>query len=183
MNGIKAKRRKNLRGKSPLSGDAAPGSQRLDRISWHLLELLQSDARATFAELGRRVGLSTPAVAERVKKLEESGVILGYHAQINPFKVGVAMQVIIRLAIEGGEPRVRELLKAVTQMPEIVHCHRVTGEDGFIFLADIMSIQHLSRLLERMFHFGRTSTMTVLSTVETRRNYVLEDLEALSRET
>ncbi len=155
---------------------------KLDQISWHILETLQTDARLSFAELGRRVGLSTPAVAERVRKLEDMGVILGYHAMIDPSKVGVSMQVIVRLTIDGGEQVVRRLMKEVQEMREIVQCYRVTGSDSFIIKADVMSIKHLDRLIEQLYHFGQTSTTTVLSTPVMRRNYMIHDLEALSRE-
>ncbi len=155
---------------------------KLDQISWHILETLQTDARLSFAELGRRVGLSTPAVAERVRKLEDMGVILGYHALIDPSKVGVSMQVIVRLTIDGGEQVVRRLMKEVQEMREIVQCYRVTGSDSFIIKADVMSIKHLDRLIEQLYRFGQTSTTTVLSTPVMRRNYMIHDLEALSRE-
>jgi Lrp/AsnC family leucine-responsive transcriptional regulator len=155
---------------------------KLDQISWHILETLQTDARLSFAELGRRVGLSTPAVAERVRKLEDMGVILGYHALIDPSKVGISMQVIVRLTIDGGEPIVKKLMKEVKEMREIVQCYRVTGSDSFILKADVMSIRHLDRLIERLYQFGRTSTTAVLSTPVMRRNYMIDDLDALSRE-
>lgn len=155
---------------------------KLDQISWHILETLQTDARLSFAELGRRVGLSTPAVAERVRKLEDMGVILGYHALIDPSKVGISMQVIVRLTIDGGEPVVRKLMTEVKEMREIVQCYRVTGSDSFILKADVMSIRHLDRLIERLYHFGRTSTTAVLSTPVMRRNYMIDDLNALSLE-
>jgi len=155
---------------------------KLDAISWHILETLQADARLSFAELGRRVGLSTPAVAERVRKLEDSGVILGYHALVDPFKVGISMQVIVRLAVDGGESMVRNLVKEMKEMREIVQCYRVTGSDGFILRADVMSIQHLDRLIERLYHFGQTSTTSVLSTPVMRRSYLVQDIEALRRD-
>jgi Lrp/AsnC family leucine-responsive transcriptional regulator len=158
------------------------GPAKLDQISWHILETLQADARLSFAELGRRVGLSTPAVAERVRKLEDAGVIVGYHAHVDPFKVGVSMQVIVRIAVDGGENNVRNLMKEIKEMREIVQCYRVTGSDGFILRADVMSIRHLDKLIERLYHFGQTSTTAVLSTPVLRRSYMIEDLEALSRE-
>jgi Lrp/AsnC family leucine-responsive transcriptional regulator len=128
------------------------------------------------------VGLSTPAVAERVRKLEDSGVILGYHALVDPFKVGISMQVIVRLAVDGGESMVRNLVKEMKEMREIVQCYRVTGSDGFILRADVMSIQHLDRLIERLYHFGQTSTTAVLSTPVMRRSYLVQDIEALRRD-
>ena len=155
---------------------------KLDPISWHILEILQADARLSFAEVGRRVGLSTPAVAERVRKLEDAGVILGYHALVDPEKLGISMQVIIRLVIHGGESTVRKLLAEVKTMREVMQCYRVTGSDSFILKADVISIQHLDRLIERLFRFGETSTTTVLSTPVKRRNYMIDDMQELTRE-
>jgi Lrp/AsnC family leucine-responsive transcriptional regulator len=155
---------------------------KLDPIAWHILEILQTDARLSFAEIGRRVGLSTPAVAERVRKLEEAGVILGYHALVDPVKLGISLQVIIRLTIHGGETTVKKLLKEVKTMREVRQCYRVTGSDSFILKADVVSIQHLNRLIERLFHFGETSTTTVLSTPVMRRNYMIDDMQELAQE-
>jgi Lrp/AsnC family transcriptional regulator, leucine-responsive regulatory protein len=161
---------------------AMVSAAKLDPISWNILEILQADARVSFAELGRRVGLSTPAVAERVRKLEEMGVILGYHAQVDPFKIGVAMQVIVRLTINGGESTVRRLMQEMAHMREIVQCHRVSGSESFVLQADVMSIRHLDRLIDRLYEFGQTSTAAVLSTPMLRRNYMVEDMQALMRE-
>lgn len=157
-------------------------SAKLDQISWHILETLQADARLSFAELGRRVGLSTPAVAERVRKLEDAGVIVGYHALVDPFKLGISMQVIVRIAVNGGETVVRNLMKEMHAMHEIVQCYRVTGSDGFIIRADVMSVRHLDRLIERLSRFGQTMTTAILSTPVMRRSYTIADIEAFSRE-
>jgi Lrp/AsnC family transcriptional regulator, leucine-responsive regulatory protein len=161
----------------PLSNPA-----KLDQISWRILETLQADARLSYAELGRRVGLSTPAVAERVRKLEDAGVIVGYHALLDPFKLGISIQVIVRVAVNGGDVMARNLMKEMNEMSEIVQCYRVTGSDGFIIRADVVSVQHLDRLIERLYRFGKTMTTAVLSTPIMRRSYMMEDIEAFSRD-
>src|SRR5215467_1626706 len=80
-----------------------PTTIELDPVAWKILEALQRNARLTFAELGRQIGLSTPAVAERVHRLEEAGVIGGYHASLDSVRLGVPIRVIVRLTIPGGE--------------------------------------------------------------------------------
>src|ERR1700759_3106076 len=85
---------------------SAPNKIDLDAISWKILEALQESARMSFAELGRKIGLSTPAVAERVHRLEEAGVIKGYHASLDSTKVGVPIRILVRLTIPGGEVQI-----------------------------------------------------------------------------
>src|SRR5215469_15168032 len=80
----------------------APNHVELDPIAWKLIESLQHNARLSFAELGRKVGLSTPAVAERIHRLEDAGIITGYHASVNLAKLGVPIRVLVRLTIPGG---------------------------------------------------------------------------------
>jgi Lrp/AsnC family leucine-responsive transcriptional regulator len=121
-------------------------------------------------------------VAERVRKLEEAGVIVGYHALVDPFKLGISMQVIVRVAVNGGDVMVRDLMKEMKEMNEIVQCYRVTGGDGFIIRADVVSVRHLDRLIERLCRFGQTTTTAVLTTPIMRRNYMMEDIEEFSRE-
>ena len=96
----------------------------MDAISWKLLEALQQNARLSFAELGRKVGLSTPAVAERVRRLEESGAVTGYHASVNTVKLGLPMRILVRLTIPGGELQISRTIAALKEMPEISRCHR-----------------------------------------------------------
>jgi len=135
----------------------------LDHMGWRILDLLQQDARISFSELGRRIGLSTPAVTERVRRMEESGIIAGYHASINPAKAGFPLVVYMRLAISGGENMVSRATVALKKIPEIVECHRVTGTDSFILRAGLLSVAHLESLIDRLTPFGMTSTSTVLS--------------------
>jgi Lrp/AsnC family leucine-responsive transcriptional regulator len=135
----------------------------LDAIGWKILEELQNNARISFAELGRRVGLSTPAVTERVHRMEEAHIITGYHATVDPAKAGYAIVVFMRLSIAGGDNMVRTATSAMKKMPEIMECHRVTGTDSFILRAELLSIGHLESLIDHLTPFGMTSTSTVLS--------------------
>jgi Lrp/AsnC family transcriptional regulator, leucine-responsive regulatory protein len=135
----------------------------LDDLGWSILDLLQQDARISFSELGRRIGLSTPAVTERVRRMEEAGIITGYHASVNPAKAGFPLVVYMRLAISGGENMVSRATVALQRIPEIVECHRVTGTDSFILRAGLLSVAHLESLIDRLTPFGMTSTSTILS--------------------
>ena len=135
----------------------------LDDLGWRILAVLQADARISYSELGRRVGLSTPAVTERVRRMEDVGIITGYHAAIDAAKAGFPIVVYMRLAISGGENMVSRATAAVKRMPEILECHRVTGTDSFILRAALLSVSHLESLIDRLTPFGMTSTSTVLS--------------------
>jgi Lrp/AsnC family leucine-responsive transcriptional regulator len=135
----------------------------LDRISWKIIEELQQDARLSWAELGRRVGLTTPAVAERVYRLEKLGVIRGFHADIDLEMLGLPILIFVRLSIAGRESTVRAFQQQVVKWMEVLECHRVTGSDSFILMARVVSVEHLERFLDELGHYGTTSTSTVLS--------------------
>ncbi|QQR73049.1 MAG: Lrp/AsnC family transcriptional regulator [Holophagales bacterium] len=138
-----------------------------DEISWRILRELQLDGRVSFTELGRRVGLSTPAVAERVRNLEAAGVIRGYRAEIDLAKVGLPMLAVVRMSAVG------DVLTRMTQLsrelPEVLECHRATGADSFIMKVAVSSVEHLERLIDRLTPFGTTSTSIVLSSPVTGR--------------
>ena len=128
----------------------------LDAANLRLIEELQSDARLTFAELGRRVGLSSPAVAERVARLEETGVITGYHAKIDPRALGFTLGVIIRIRPAPRElPKVAELARVT---PEVVECHRITGEDCFFMKAYVRDVEHLEEVIDQFVLYGQTTS-------------------------
>jgi Lrp/AsnC family transcriptional regulator, leucine-responsive regulatory protein len=154
-----------------------PNVFELDEIAWKILELLQQNARQTFAELGRKVGLSTPAAAERVRRLEEAGVITGYHAALNIAKLGMPIRILVRLTIPGGDLQVSRAVKAIKNMAEIRRCHRITGDESFIIEADVVSIKHLEVLIDQLSPLGATSTSTVLSSPVERREYSAEQIE------
>lgn len=133
----------------------------LDDIGWNLLEELQADARTSYAELGRRVGLSTPAVMERVHKMEKAGIITGYRAEVNPEKVGFQVTAFIRIGLAHQVlPRLETLFR---EIPEIIECHRVTGDDSLILKVHVTSIQHLEQVVHRITPYGMPATSIVLS--------------------
>lgn len=139
----------------------------LDQVGWQIILALQQDARLSFAELGRRVGLSLPAVAERVRRLEEAGIITGYRAEIDPGKIGLTMTVFIRLSTTGSQ--YPALIELIQQLPEVMECHHLTGTDSFIMKVVVGSIAHLEKLITRLSTFGPTTTSIVLSSPLKRR--------------
>jgi Lrp/AsnC family transcriptional regulator, leucine-responsive regulatory protein len=131
----------------------------LDATDRRIIGELTQDARVPFAELGRRVSLSPPAVAERVKRLERSGVITGYRAELDPRKLGYQLTAIVRVKPAPGQlPRIPELAGEISQVSE---CHRITGEDCFYLKVYLRSIDELSTLLDRFLAYGETTTSIV----------------------
>jgi len=135
----------------------------LDPLGWKMLIELQKDARISFAELGRRVGLSTPAAAQRVRRMEEEGIIRAYRAEISPSHVGLPITAYIRMSIVGDVlPRLTAQLRSMT---EIVECYRGTGVDSFIMKVNVISVEHLNDVIDRLTPYGTTSTSLVLGAV------------------
>lgn len=120
---------------------------------------LAADGRIPLAELGRRVHLSPPAVAERVQRLDDGGVITGYRAVIDPRALGYTLMAIIRIRPAPG--RVTRILELVLEIPEVVECHRMTGEDCFYVKVWLREIDDLSALLDRFQPYGETTTSIV----------------------
>jgi len=158
-----------------------PNVVELDAIAWKIIEALQRNARLSFAELGRKIGLSTPAVAERVRRLEEAGIITGYHAALDMAKLGVPIRVLVRLTIHGGDLQVSRTVTAIKELAEISRCHRITGAESFVIEADVVSIRHLEALIDKLSTLGATSTSTVLSSPVQRRDYRGGQIEAFSK--
>src|ERR1700738_3866519 len=136
-------------------------SEELDNVNIRVLEELQHDPRLTMSELGRRIGMSSPAVTERVRRLEEAGVIRGYRLDLNPVALGLPIAAYIRIRPNPGQlPRIAELAQ---QIPEVVECHRVTGEDCFILKVYIPAIDQLDQLLDSFLLYGSTTTTIIQS--------------------
>ncbi len=137
-------------------------SSGLDEIDRQLVGMLQANARLTFKELGQAVHLSSTAAAERVRRLEDAGVIAGYAAQVDPTKAGYPIRTYIRLRMSAEKyPR---FLALAEELPEILECHHVTGDDSFLILAAAGSMEELEGLIARVSPYGETSTALVLST-------------------
>lgn len=139
----------------------------LDKYDRIVLDALLENGRASFAQLARLVNLSAPAVAERVAKLEASGVITGYEAKVDMAKVGLPIQCVIelRLASHGNQQTYDELVR----IPELTQCHRVTGDPCVIMQAAVGSMPELENLINRVAQFGFSKTSIVLSTAVERR--------------
>lgn len=132
----------------------------LDETGWALLCALQENARASYADLGRLVGLTPPAVADRVRRLEAEGVITGYHAVVDPTKLGLGLTAVIRFKSPGPAERT---FAAIRACPEIVECHDVTGDDCITMTATVRSVEHLRELITRLAPYGSSNTSIVLS--------------------
>src|ERR1700733_4659112 len=153
------------KGPKPTKADDFPS---LDAIDHQIISTLSTNGRITFAELGRQTNLSSPAVAERVKRLEQAGVITGYRAEIDPRALGYQLTAIVRV-----KPAVRQLSKIAElaqEIPEISECHRITGEDCFYIKLHLPSIEHLPEVLDRFLLYGETTTSIVNTSPVPRRD-------------
>jgi Lrp/AsnC family transcriptional regulator, leucine-responsive regulatory protein len=139
----------------------------LDEINRRLLDELQSDGRVAFAELGRRVGLSAPAVAERVGRLEREGVITGYRAEVDPRAIGYPLAAVVR--VRPFARQIHKIPEIAAQTPEVVECERITGEDCFLLRLHVREMEDLEPVLDRFTPFGQTTTSIVHSSPVARR--------------
>ena len=139
----------------------------LDEIDRKILRELQEDARASYAELGRRVGLTTPAVIERVRKLEDAGIINGYRADIDTAKVGLPITAFVRMSITGVD--YSHIIEVAQGSNEVLECHRGTGGDSFIMKVAVASVEHLQEIIDKLTPYGITTTAIVLSSPVRRR--------------
>ncbi len=145
----------------------ALNEKKVDETDWKILKALQTNGRVSYRELGEQIGLSTPAVSERVRKLEDAGVIEGYSARLNLEKLGKSIVAFVNVNTrpESNEP----LQKFVKKTPEVLEAHYITGQASFVLKIAIGSILDLEDFIKKLSHFGPTQTSIVLSThVENR---------------
>jgi Lrp/AsnC family leucine-responsive transcriptional regulator len=144
----------------------------LDTVNRRVLAELQADGRLSLAELGRRVGLSAPAVGERLQRLQQAGVVRGYRAELDPAAVGLPLGVIIRVRPAVGE--LHKVAELARQTPEVVECHRITGEDCFFMKLHLRDVGHMEEVIDRFLLYGQTTTSIVQSSPVAARGLPLD---------
>jgi Lrp/AsnC family leucine-responsive transcriptional regulator len=159
-------------GKPRTRDTAAYEAKLLDAVNLRLLEELTLDGRVGMAELGRRVGMSAPAVAERVQRLERAGVIKGYCAEIDPGAVGFPVSAVVRIRPSPGQlQRIPEIAR---ETPEVAECYRITGEDCYLMRLHLRAIDELEETLDRFTPYGLTTTSIIHSAPVPRRGPPLQ---------
>lgn len=139
----------------------------LDQTDWKILKELQENARITYTELGRKISLTTPAVIERIRKLEDAKIITGYRAEIDTAKVGLSVTAFIRMSISGVD--YSHIIEVAQNSTEVLECHRGTGGDSFIIKVAVASVEHLQAIIDKLTPYGITTTSIVLSSPVKRR--------------
>ncbi|MBB3675369.1 Lrp/AsnC family transcriptional regulator [Modestobacter versicolor] len=142
--------------------DVPAGRSLLDDVNARLLELLAEDPRRTAAELARRVGMSAPAVRERVTRLEEAGVIRGYRLDVDPAALGLPVTAWVR--VRPGPGQLTRIADLAARVPEVAECHRISGEDCFLLRVHVASIEALEAVLDRFLVHGQTTSSFVVAT-------------------
>lgn len=131
----------------------------LDATDWAILDALQENGRMALTELGKRVSLSASAATERVRRLEESGVITGYRAEVDLSKAGYPVLAVVRLKFPGN--RHEPLHRLFAERPQILECLRTTGDDCYVLKVAATSMPHLEELMDELAGFGGTTTNVV----------------------
>ena len=140
----------------------ANGYKELDKLDWKILTEMQKNARISFSDLGKAIGLTAPAVTERIHKLEEAGIINGYHANVNIEKLGYPIRAIIHMKLVSG--KFEDIMRHLNNIPQIYECNHITGNDCFMMKIAIRQTAELEIILNGLKDFGGTSTSIVLST-------------------
>jgi Lrp/AsnC family leucine-responsive transcriptional regulator len=134
----------------------------LDSVNRAILTALAEDARLSMSELGRRVGMSAPAVRDRVGRLEETGAIRGYRADIDPAAVGLPVAVWVR--IKPGPLQLEKIAALAERTPQVSECYRISGEDCFLMKVHVPSVMDIGALLDRFLPHGQTNSSIVVGT-------------------
>ena len=136
---------------------------KIDALNWSILSALQKNSRASFASIGREVGLTPPAVAERVKKMEDLGIIEGYHARVSHTIAGYQLKAIITLKAFMG--KLQPFLALIKSFDEVINCYRITGNENIIMEVVLKDQFHLEQFIDKLIQYGETRTHIILSDV------------------
>ena len=137
----------------------------IDNLNWKILESLQENARASFAKIGREIGLTPPAVAERIKKMEDLGILQGYKAMVSHAKTGHQLKAIITLRAFMG--KLKPFLALVVSYEEVINCYRITGNENIVMEVVLKDQFHLEKFIDILIQYGETRTHIILSNVVT----------------
>ena len=135
----------------------------IDSLNWKILKCLQTNARLSNAEIGRQVGISSPAVSERIKKMEDAGVIQNYNTLVSPFEVGYQLKALITLRAFMG--MLKPFLAKVKTYNEVINCYRITGNENIVMEVVLKDQKHLEAFIDQLIVYGETKTQIVLSHV------------------
>lgn len=136
---------------------------KIDAVNWKILECLQENARQTNTEIGRKVGISSPAVSERIRKMEDVGIIENYYAKISYSETGHQLKAIITLRAFMG--KLKPFIHKVTSFNEVINCYRITGNENIIMEVVLNNQKHLEQFIDQLITYGETSTHIILSNV------------------
>ncbi|MEX0290823.1 MAG: Lrp/AsnC family transcriptional regulator [Flavobacteriaceae bacterium] len=136
---------------------------KIDALNWSILQALQKNSRESFANIGRKVGLTPPAVAERIKKMEDLGVLEGYHARVSHTMAGYQLKAIVTLKAFMG--KLKPFLATIKSMDEVINCYRITGNENIIMEVVLRDQFHLEQFIDTLIQYGETKTNIILSEV------------------
>ncbi len=135
----------------------------MDALNWKILKCLQANARQSNAEIGRVVGISSPAISERIKKMEDVGIINGYKTMVSPYEVGYQLKAFITLRAFMG--KLKPFLAKVKTFDEVLNCYRITGNENIVMEVMLKNQKHLEQFIDQLISYGETKTQIVLSNV------------------
>jgi len=135
----------------------------IDELNWKILKCLQENARQSNSEIGRQVGITSPAVSERIKKLEDAGIILGYNTNISPYEAGYQLKAIITIRAFMG--MLKPFMEKVKTYDEVLNCYRITGNENFVMEVILKNQKHLESFIDQLIVYGETKTQIILSKV------------------
>jgi Lrp/AsnC family leucine-responsive transcriptional regulator len=136
---------------------------KLDLINWKILDCLQENARQSNTDIAKKVGISSPAVSERIRKMEDAAIIEGYYAKVSHVETGHQLKAIITLRAFMG--RLKPFIHKVPEFTEVINCYRITGNENFIMEVVLNNQQHLERFIDQLITYGETRTHIILSNI------------------